>query len=96
MKKLLKNLHPQKGLEKTSLVLDEDYEHDLIENIAIKLMETHQKINLQPVVLCDEKIRLGLYRLLVKQIPTITVLSKQEISNSLQIKTEIVDTIELA
>ena len=91
---LLKNLRTQKGLEKTLLDLDENYGHDLIEKIALKLTETYRKIDRQPVILCDEKIRLGLYRLLVKYIPTITVLSKQETSNSLQIKIEIVDTIE--
>ena len=96
-KELLKNLHPQIGLDKTSITLDEEYEHNLVENIAAKLMNIHQEIGSQPILICDEKIRLGLYRLLVRYIQTITVLSKQETSDAMQIvKTEIVDTIEFA
>ena len=94
-KELLKNLHPQIGLDKTSITLDEEYEHNLVENIATKLMNIHQEIGSQPILICDEKIRLGLYRLLVRYIPTIKVLSKQEVCDTAHVKLDIVDTVEL-
>lgn len=89
--KLLASIELQKEYNKTKLSLDKQSEHDLIENIAIKLMETHKKIGTQPIILCDEKLRLALYRLLVKHIPMVVVLATNEIETD--IKLEIVDTL---
>ncbi len=90
--KLSKCVEIQKELNKTKLLLDVQYEHDLVENFAIKLMETNKKISTQPILLCDEKLRLALYRLLVKHIPTVVVLANNEIEQD--IKLEIVDTMQ--
>ena len=54
-------------------------------------MHGHRKINCQPVILCDDKLRLALYRLLVRHIPTITVLAESEIEAG--IKLEIIDKL---
>ena len=89
--KLLTSVELQKEYNKTKLSLDKQIEHDLIEDVSIKLMETHKQIGTQPVLLCDDKLRLGLYRLLVRHISTIVVLTKSEIESD--IKLEIVDTI---
>jgi flagellar biosynthesis component FlhA len=91
--KLLEFIELQKGFGKTKLVLDKQFEHGFVENVATKLMEKHKKINVQPVLLCDEGLRLGLYRLLVRHIPTIVVLADSEIEPD--IKLEIVDTVNL-
>ena len=89
--KLLECVELQKDLGKTKLLLDKQSEHDLVENVAMKLMEVHKKLNTQPVLLCDDKLRLGLYRLLVRHIPTVVVLGNNEIEQD--IKLEIVDTL---
>ena len=89
--KLLECVELQKDLGKTKLLLDKQSEHDLVENVAMKLMEVHKKVNTQPVLLCDDKLRLGLYRLLVRHIPTVVVLGNNEIEQD--IKLEIVDTL---
>ena len=90
--KLLECVELQKEFNKTKLSLDKQYEHDFMENVAMKLMETHKKIDTKPVILCNEKLRLALYRLLVKHIPTVVVLANVEIEQD--IKLEIVDTIK--
>ena len=90
-KKLVEKVQPQKGYTKTKLEIDFEEYKDLVETIAEKLMKNHQKIGSQPVIFCDEKLRLGLYRLLVKHIPTIVVLAPNEIVND--VKVEIVDTV---
>lgn len=89
--KLLKKVEYQKGFNKTKLLIDEKQEQDIVEQIATKLMQGHRKINCQPVILCDDKLRLALYRLLVRHIPTITVLAESEIEAD--IKLEIIDKL---
>ena len=90
--KLLKKVEYQKGFNKTKLLIDEKQEQDIVEQIATKLMQAHKKINCQPVILCDDKLRLALYRLLVRHIPTIIVLAESEIEAD--IKLEIIDKLE--
>lgn len=89
--KLLKKVEYQKGFNKTKLLIDEKQEQDIVEQIATKLMQGHRKINCQPVILCDDKLRLALYRLLVRHIPTIIVLAESEIEAD--IKLEIIDKL---
>lgn len=90
--KLLANVNPQKEYNKTKLLLNKQSEHELVENVAIKLMETHKKIDIQPVIICNEKLRLALYRLFVKHIPTVVVLADNEIESDIEL--EIIDTIQ--
>lgn len=89
--KLLKKVEYQKDFNKTKLLIDEKLEQDIVEQIATKLMQGHRKINCQPVILCDDKLRLALYRLLVRHIPTIIVLAESEIEAD--IKLEIIDKL---
>lgn len=89
--KLLKKVEYQKGFNKTKLLIDEKQEQDIVEQIATKLMQEHRKINCQPVILCDDKLRLALYRLLVRHIPTIIVLAESEIEAD--IKLEIINKL---
>lgn len=84
---LLKYVELQKEFSKTRLSLDKQYEHDFVENVGTKLMEAHKKINIQPVILCDEKLRLALYRLLIQYIPTIVVITNNEIEHDIELKT---------
>ena len=63
----------------------------LIETVAITLIEVHKKINQQPVILCPPRIRLPLYQLLVRHIPSIVVISYSELTTN--IKVEAIDTI---
>ena len=90
-KKLLSGVELQNGFNKTKLVLDKQTEHDLIESIAVKLA-VHKIIDVQPVIICDDKLRLALYRLLVKHIPSIVVIANNEIEQDITLKT--VDTIQ--
>ena len=64
---------------------------DLIKYASTVLMKAYQAIGCQPVILCSPKIRLPLYQLLEKQIPTVVVLSYNEIVTD--IKVEQVDVI---
>ena len=89
--KLLKKVEYQKGFNKTKLLIDEKQEQDIVEQIATKLIQEHRKINCQPVILCDDKLRLALYRLLVRHIPTIIVLAESEIEAD--IKLEIINKL---
>ena len=60
--------------------------------VAKYLMESHQKYGNQPVIIVDPKIRLALYDLLVRQIPTIVVISFSELTTDIEVKK--VGTIE--
>lgn len=90
--KLLECVELQKEFNKTKLSLDKQYEHDFVENVANKLVEAHKKINIQPVILCDEKLRLALYRLLIQYIPAIVTVTNNEIEHDIELK--IVDTLQ--
>ena len=64
---------------------------ELIETTASTLMKAHQQIGRQPVILCSPRIRLPLYQLLERHIPTIVVISYSELITDIRV--EPVDTI---
>lgn len=64
---------------------------ELIETTATTLLRAHQTCGRQPVVLCSPRIRLPLYQLLERHIPTIVVISYSELITD--IKVEAIDTI---
>src|SRR5574344_1457601 len=75
----------------TMFLLNPMQVQELIENTANTLMRAHQSIGRQPVILCSPRIRLPLYQLLERHIPTIVVISYSELITD--IKVEAVDTI---
>ncbi len=75
----------------TMFLLNPMQVQDLIESTAMTLMRAHQAIGMQPVILCSPRIRLPLYQLLERHIPTIVVVSYSELITD--IKVEAVDTI---
>lgn len=75
----------------TMFLLNPMQVQDLIESTAMTLMRAHQNVGLQPVILCSPRIRLPLYQLLERHIPTIVVISYSELITD--IKVEAVDTI---
>ena len=64
---------------------------ELIEHSANVLINAHQTIGQQPVILCSPRIRLPLYQLLERHIPTVVVISYSELITD--IKVEQVDII---
>ena len=64
---------------------------ELIESSASTLIRAHHSINVQPVILCSPRIRLPLYQLLERHIPTIVVISYSELITDIRV--EAVDTI---
>lgn len=75
----------------TMFMLNPVQVQELIESTASTLMRAHQIIGQQPVVLCSPRIRLPLYQLLERHIPTIVVISYSELITD--IKVEAIDTI---
>ena len=75
----------------TMFLLNPMQVQDLIESTAMTLMRAHQAIGIQPIILCSPRIRLPLYQLLERHIPTIVVISYSELITD--IKVEAVDTI---
>ena len=75
----------------TMFLLNPMQVQELIEGTASTLMRTHQQIGVQPVVLCSPRIRLPLYQLLERHIPTIIVISYSELITDIRV--EAVDTI---
>lgn len=75
----------------TMFLLNPMQVQELIESTAATLMRAHQTIGRQPVVLCSPRIRLPLFQLLERHIPTIVVISYSELITD--IKVEAVDTI---
>lgn len=75
----------------TMFLLNPMQVQELIEETANTLMRAHQNIGKQPVILCSPRIRLPLYQLLERHIPTIVVISYSELITD--IKVEAVDTI---
>ena len=75
----------------TMFLLNPMQVQELIESTAMTLMRAHQSIGMQPVILCSPRIRLPLYQLLERHIPTIVVISYSELITD--IKVEAVDTI---
>ena len=64
---------------------------ELIESSATTMISAQQACGHQPVILCSPRIRLPLYQLLERHIPTIVVISYSELITD--IKVEAVDTI---
>ena len=75
----------------TMFLLNPMQVQELIETSAATLMNAHQNIGKQPVILCSPRIRLPLFQLLERHIPTIVVISYSELITD--IKVEAVDTI---
>jgi flagellar biosynthesis protein FlhA len=75
----------------TMFLLNPMQVQELIETTATTLMRAHQNVGQQPVILCSPRIRLPLYQLLERHIPTIIVISYSELITD--IKVEAVDTI---
>lgn len=75
----------------TMFLLNPMQVQELIESTANTLMMAHQNIGKQPVILCSPRIRLPLYQLLERHIPTIVVISYSELITD--IKVEAIDTI---
>jgi len=75
----------------TMFLLNPMQVQELIETTATTLMRAHQNVGKQPVILCSPRIRLPLYQLLERHIPTIVVISYSELITD--IKVEAVDTI---
>ena len=75
----------------TMFLLNPMQVQELIESTATTLMTAHQNIGKQPVILCSPRIRLPLFQLLERHIPTIVVISYSELITD--IKVEAVDTI---
>lgn len=75
----------------TMFLLNPMQVQELIETTANTLMKSHQNIGKQPVILCSPRIRLPLYQLLERHIPTIVVISYSELITD--IKVEAIDTI---
>ena len=75
----------------TMFLLNPMQVQDLIESTAMTLMRAHQNIGMQPVILCSPRIRLPLYQLLERHIPTIVVISYSELITDIRV--EVVDTV---
>lgn len=75
----------------TMFLLNPMQVQELIETTANTLMRSHQNVGKQPVILCSPRIRLPLYQLLERHIPTIVVISYSELITD--IKVEAIDTI---
>ena len=65
---------------------------ELVETTAMSLMMAHQEIGFQPVIVCRPNIRLPLYELLVRHIPSIVVMSYSELVQ--EIKVELINEIK--
>ena len=75
----------------TMFLLNPMQVQELIETTASTLMRAHQTVGRQPVILCSPRIRLPLYQLLERHIPTIVVISYSELITDIRV--EAVDTI---
>lgn len=75
----------------TMFLLNPMQVQELIESTANTLMSAHQNMGKQPVILCSPRIRLPLYQLLERHIPTIVVISYSELITDIRV--EAVDTI---
>ena len=75
----------------TMFLLNPMQVQELIETTAATLMRAHRSVGKQPVILCSPRIRLPLYQLLERHIPTIVVISYSELITDIMV--EAVDTI---
>ena len=75
----------------TMFLLNPMQVQELIETTASTLMRAHHSVGKQPVILCSPRIRLPLYQLLERHIPTIVVISYSELITDIRV--EAVDTV---
>ena len=75
----------------TMFLLNPMQVQELIESTASTLIRAHQQVKEQPVVLCSPRIRLPLFQLLERHIPTIVVISYSELITDIRV--EAVDTV---
>lgn len=75
----------------TMFLLNPMQVQELIESSANTMIRAQQACGQQPVILCSPRIRLPLYQLLERHIPTIVVISYSELITD--IKVEAVDSI---
>ena len=75
----------------TMFLLNPMQVQELIESTASTLIRAHQHVGEQPVVLCSPRIRLPLFQLLERHIPTIVVISYSELITDIRV--EAVDTV---
>lgn len=59
---------------------------ELIEQSANILINSHQSVGQQPVILCSPRIRLPLYQLLERHIPTVVVISYSELITDIRVE----------
>ncbi len=75
----------------TMFLLNPMQVQELIELTANTLMRAQQAVGVQPVILCSPRIRLPLYQMLERHIPTIVVISYSELITDIRV--EAIDTI---
>ncbi len=75
----------------TMFLLNPMQVQELIESTANTLMRAQSAIGVQPVILCSPRIRLPLYQMLERHIPTIVVISYSELITDIRV--EAIDTI---
>ena len=75
----------------TMFLLNPMQVQELIETTANTLMRAHSAVGVQPVILCSPRIRLPLYQMLERHIPTIVVISYSELITDIRV--EAIDTI---
>ena len=75
----------------TMFLLNPMQVQELIESTANTLMRAHQAVGTQPVILCSPRIRLPLYQMLERHIPTIVVISYSELITDIRVEAK--DTI---
>ena len=75
----------------TMFLLNPMQVQDLIETTANTLIKSHYSIGKQPVILCSPRIRLPLYQMLERHIPTVVVISYSELITDIRV--EAIDTI---
>ncbi len=75
----------------TMFLLNPMQVQELIESTASTLIRAHQHVGEQPVILCSPRIRLPLFQLLERHIPTIVVISYSELITDIRV--EAVDTV---
>ncbi len=75
----------------TMFLLNPMQVQELIESTANTLMHAQSTVGVQPVILCSPRIRLPLYQMLERHIPTIVVISYSELITDIRV--EAIDTI---
>ena len=75
----------------TMFLLNPMQVQELIETTATTLMRSQSAVGVQPVILCSPRIRLPLYQMLERHIPTIVVISYSELITDIRV--EAIDTV---